>query len=234
MSPTEPIDHSRTYREFRLRNIPHQLRLRRIMTLLGEIGLDGRSWADVGCSNAYIISTVLNVYRPSEVYGFDHSESNLVVAKESVPTARFEFIDLNDVVELPRRFDVVSCFETLEHVGNLQRAVKSIVGLVRPGGTLLVTVPIETGLGGSLKYLLKRGIYRYSLKELPGGESRRGEYARALLSGSRISAFRSEPREGWGTHFGFDWRDVDDLLQELNVQYDAKSGLFSRYYVVHL
>lgn len=42
----------------------------------------------------------------------------------------------------PETFDVVTCFETLEHVGNIPAALRSIHSWLRPGGVLVGTVPM--------------------------------------------------------------------------------------------
>lgn len=233
MAPSaRPMDHSLIYREFKLRNLPHWLRLRGVLRVLKRVGIDSRSWADVGCSNGYIVGRVLEETSPSEVFGFDHLESHLEVARERVPAAQFLTIDLNRVDEPARRFDVVSCFETLEHVGHLRNAITSLAAMVEPGGRLIITVPIEIGFGGTLKYVIKRRIYRYSLSELPEGDGCSARYEKALFAGSRMSSFRSPERDGWGTHFGFDWRDVDDILRDMAIQYTARNDLFTRYYEI--
>jgi len=224
------MDHSLMYRELRLRNIPHRLRLRRILRMLKAAGINGGSWADVGCSNGYIVSRVLEETTPAEVFGFDHLESHVTVARERVPGAQFALIDLNVRVEPERRFDVVSCFETLEHVGNLRNAIAQLMAMCEPDGRLIITVPVEIGPVGTLKYLVKRMFYRYKLSELPDGDRRGAAYVKALLTGRRISVFRSDGREAWGTHFGFDWRDVDDILADMRVRYVVRSDLFTRYY----
>lgn len=42
-------------------------------------------------------------------------------------------------------FDVVTCFETLEHVADAKAAIRNMYKLLRPGGTLVGTVPIPGG-----------------------------------------------------------------------------------------
>lgn len=49
----------------------------------------------------------------------------------------------------PGSFDLVAALDVLEHVGNDVDAAQALVGLVRPGGWLLVTVPAHQALWGS-------------------------------------------------------------------------------------
>ncbi len=91
-----------------------------------------------------------------------------------------------------------------------------------------MTVPIEIGAIGTLKFLVKTLVYRYSLEELPGNISWK-EYFCVLIKGGRISQFR-DIRKGWGTHFGFDYRDIDSLLELHSVRFRAVNKGTSRFY----
>src|SRR5690606_22672905 len=77
--------------------------------------------------------------------------------------------------------------------------------------TLLISVPIEIGAWGTLKFLAKRSL-GYGLQELPGPPSSL-QYLRKLLVGRPISVLR-DARKNWSTHFGFDYRDVEAKLEE--------------------
>lgn len=226
------MDHSLTYTQAKLRNFPHRVRLRKVMSLLKQSRIDGRSWADVGCSNGFIIRRALEDCRPAEVFGFDHDSANLEIARRAIPNATFRSIDLNSPQKLDRQFDVVTCFETIEHVGSPTAALAQLLLMKKPGGTLLITVPIEVGIGGIIKFLVKRLVYGYTFDELPCGERGVWGYFVALLQGKRLSVFRSSSRKGWGTHFGFDWRDFEDILREAGAKFCASGGLFTRYIVI--
>jgi SAM-dependent methyltransferase len=227
-----PVDHSLTYRQLRLRNIPHRIRLRKIRHLLNEAGVHGSSWADVGCSNGYIIADILKRHRPLDVCGFDRSEAQLAKARELLPSVRFVQLDLLASDPPHDRFDVVSCFETLEHVGNLRKAIGTLLDLTEPEGRLVITVPIESGWRGGLKFAVKTSLYGYSLDELPQRPSIYRQYCRALILRSRVSVFRAEERRGWATHFGFEWRDLDELLRTLGLHVKRRVGMFTVYYVI--
>jgi SAM-dependent methyltransferase len=229
-----PVDHSLTYTSGGLKNIPHVARLRTILSILDAEGpFAGASYADVGCSNGYVTSIVGEKIGASDTVGFDHSEQQLAMARERHPDLEFHPIDLNRPPDSPRRFDLVTCFEVLEHVGHLGNALDNLVAMTRPGGLLLVSVPIEVGARGTAKFLAKTLIYRYRLDELPPAPNLRMRYLAALLSGRRMSAFRDE-RDGWGTHFGFDYRDVDDRFRSLSLPARARNSVTTRFYAVRM
>ena len=231
-------DHSITYRHFRLRNIPHRKRLADIKRLIGGLNVPkGGSYADFGCSNGYVTDEVRQLVGAASATGFDHVDGHFAEGRKRHPALDFQTIDLNVFDPARPQFDLVTSFETLEHTGNLANAVKSIVHAIRPGGIGVISVPIEIGPAGIVKFLIKMGFYNYSLQELPQRPGLAKDYVLALLKGERIGRFRSEERPGWGTHFGFDTRDVDDLLKaeqaaRPGLQVDGHNQAFTRFWVI--
>jgi hypothetical protein len=125
----------------------------------------------------------------------------------------------------------VTCFETLEHVGELANSLTNLLALTRHGGTLVLTVPIEVGAIGTLKFIAKM-FYRYNLGELPARRNLSWMYFSDLIRGTRMSKFRDR-RPSWGTHFGFDYRDVDDFLLQRKIPYEARNEFTTRFYRVY-
>jgi SAM-dependent methyltransferase len=225
------FDHSLTYRVRALRNMPHRMRLHAIERGVRRLNLDtGLSYADFGCSNGYITERVRRLTRAGRSWGFDHLEEHLAQGCRQYPAIEFSLIDLNQPnAEVPQ-YDFVSCFETLEHVGNLEAAIGNLLAAIKPGGTALVTVPIEIGPQGIVKFVAKMA-YGYSLSELPRAPALFRRYVVALLMGARMSQFRDR-RRGWGTHFGFDYRDVDDALWRHGVPFRAWNSGTTRFYCI--
>ncbi len=63
--------------------------------------------------------------------------------------------DLNG--ELPfdsRSFDYVTCLEGLEHIENPQQAIREFARVLRPGGTVIVSIPNILNIEERLKWLL--------------------------------------------------------------------------------
>jgi SAM-dependent methyltransferase len=227
----QPVDHSLTYRAG-LRNLPHRRRLRAIVALLTRGTATVGSYADVGCSNGFVTATLRDRIRPARTVGFDHLEAHLERGRREHPAIEFRPIDLNRPLPAGHEtFDLVTCLETLEHVGRLDQAVTNLLALTAPRGTLLITVPIESGPRGLIKFLVKVGLFRYTLDELPARPHRFWDYLGALAANRSLAPFR-DAREGWGTHFGFDWREVERILRERGVGFESRSDFTTRFIVV--
>ncbi len=231
-----PIDHSRTYTEIRFRNVPHLIRLRAILRQVPALqsrlptGAHPIRYADFGCSNGLITERVATLLAPCEAEGFDFNEENLQIAREARKGVKFSKINLNAEVGIRDRYDFVTCFETLEHVGNVKNAVRNIVSSLRPGGLGLIVVPIEHGPIGLMKFAVKLA-YGYKLCELGNGMSI-CSYLCHLLTNRRMSDVRDPARSGWGTHFGFDYRDVADALASESCQFSSYRIGFNRFYEI--
>ncbi len=223
------VDHSKTYTSGGLRNYFHAARLRDILRNARKLGNQYKftSYCDVGCSNGFITEKVRELLALPAATGFDRSD-NLAVGASRYSKVEFVHLDLNEPVQSADRFDFLTCFETLEHVGNVDAAIANLWMLLREDGVALITVPVEVGAVGMLKFLAKTLIFRYSLDEL---DATWKDYFVSLLSGRSISHFRTGA-DGYGTHFGFDYHDVEEKLKARFGSVTAWTKGTTRYFVV--
>lgn len=226
-------DHSQTYRSFKLRNIPHLLRIRKIKSVLSKFTTGNvNSYADFGCSTAYLTNLVAGHIGATDVYGFDHSQEHLDAGKGKYPDITFAAVDLNKEEPADKTFDFVTCFETFEHVGELQNAVMHVESAISKGGSALFVVPLESGFRGTIKFLLKTIIYRYKLNELDEAAGFYKTYLGSLMKGEQMSKYRRPARSHWGTHFGFEAKDVDAILATNKCDFKAFNAGFNRFYLI--
>jgi SAM-dependent methyltransferase len=114
-------------------------------------------------------------------------------------------------------YDAVVCMEVLEHVVELDLVLDSLVGLLAPGGRLLISVPVETGLPLLIKQTVRRiagwrgighypGTTPYSWRELAAG----------VLAGPHQHVLRPIHRAADGStshdHKGFNWMVLREKL----------------------
>lgn len=166
------------------------------------------SWADFGCSNGFVIQKILegNNYKFKKITGYDHIEKLIELAREkNIPNAEFRYIDLNNVTIADSDFDVATCFETLEHVGDYKNAFTNIYNSLKKGGILIITVPNETGMVGLIKFLGRLIVRPNAYGDFFTNKSH-AEYIRHLLTNKHIDGFRRPPSAGYAPHLGFDYR----------------------------
>ncbi|MDE2439297.1 MAG: methyltransferase domain-containing protein, partial [Patescibacteria group bacterium] len=95
---------------------------------------------------------------------WEYNENELAHARKAC--ARFSNIsyarvDLRNTPAYDGSFDVIVCSEVLEHIPEREQAVRELRRLLRPGGTLLVSMPNSW----SLFYLRVRIVHRALLKK---------------------------------------------------------------------
>lgn len=226
------LDHSLTYRKKSIKNALHRGRLKAILNTLDDRKPKNNcSYLDIGCSNGYLTNLITERYNFAISKGVDHNVDNINIAKNNYNLIKYGYIDLNNsIIESEEKYDVITCFETLEHVGNIENAIKQILSFVKDENTfVLITVPIEIGPWGIIKFLIKILFYGYNLKELKKGTTFLS-YFWHLITFQNISKFR-DIRNGWGTHFGFDYREIDKILEE-KCKFRTKNYLSTRFYLI--
>ncbi len=107
------------------------------------MALSPETFLDAGCGEGFVARRVIDAAPGISLTGCDVSHSALEIAATANPEARFV---AGSVVELPfpdRSFDVVGCFEVLEHLpGDLPRRALSELGRVARHAVVL-SVPHE-------------------------------------------------------------------------------------------
>lgn len=120
---------------------------------------------DVGAGNGEFVKYLIN-------QGF-HGES-IDISKEAVQIVRKQLKGINRVnVKLADiftyktkvKYDVIFCFEALEHIENDQLAMKKIYQLLKPGGIFMMSVPAHMSKWDKMDEI-KGHFRRYEKKEL--------------------------------------------------------------------
>ncbi|NWF91156.1 MAG: methyltransferase domain-containing protein [Ignavibacteriaceae bacterium] len=216
MSP-DLLVHETTYRKKDLASLVHRERLRVVREIFAKrVPASAASWADFGCSNGFIIETIVKTReRPfARIVGYDHKEELLALARgKSIPNAEFRLFNLNEVGDVTERFDVVTSFETLEHVASYQTAFVNLYNHLADGGVLIVTVPNEIGFIGLAKFLGRMALRRNAYPEFFSDRSKM-DYAKTLITGGAVETFRKPSPGGYGPHLGFDYRRLEHFVRE--------------------
>jgi ubiquinone/menaquinone biosynthesis C-methylase UbiE len=101
----------------------------------------GRRVLDAGCGTGYG-SRLLAEAGAREVVGVDIAQAVLEAVASAMPEAvRLRAGDLRKLELGDGGFDLVVCFETIEHVANPQVVLDELVRVLAPGGLLLISSP---------------------------------------------------------------------------------------------
>ena len=133
---------------------------------------DGRRVLDAGCGAGYG-AELLNQAGAASVVGVDISEAALSLARSAVTDG--VTCELGDVTALSQpddSFDLVVCFEVIEHVEDPSRVLDELRRVLRPDGLLLLSSPNRA---------------RY----VPGNPHHRHEYIRPELQEALERRFES-------------------------------------------
>jgi ubiquinone/menaquinone biosynthesis C-methylase UbiE len=114
-----------------------------------ELGYQGRV-LDVGTSDGTLLLETVRRWNLSGAVGVDVArsaieEATAALSRDPALADRVTFLEgfIEELVFPDASFDIVSACETLEHVGpgQFDRALANLLRMLRPGGTMLMTVP---------------------------------------------------------------------------------------------
>ena len=78
--------------------------------------------------------------------------------KEDFGLAKIKNVLIHDNINLiKKKFDIITCFETLEHFSIKDQVIllNQIKNLIKPNGTIYISVPLEVYLSGFVKTILR-------------------------------------------------------------------------------
>lgn len=103
--------------------------------------IKGKRVLDIACGVGYG-SSLMATNGASEVHGVDILPSNVEYASKRYGTDSLDFIagDIN-TYKGSAAYEVITCFETIEHVPDHRTALANLFRLIAPGGTLLISSP---------------------------------------------------------------------------------------------
>jgi len=194
---------------------------------------------DYGCGDGTFVAMVHTEFR--EALGWDLDPRQIAECRSRLghlPGVRFEVApDPRSPVPDPRspipdpRWDAVTCMEVLEHCveDERRRVLDVLAALVRPGGLVVISVPIEIGPSVAGKQLFRAlagmrnlGDYRHRERYSPV------EMLQSLL-GRRVPrvAFEGQGSSGSYRYYGHKGFDYRELAGEVAERFTIRERLFS-------
>lgn len=101
---------------------------------------EAESFCEMGCGTGFVLEGLARAQPHLKLTGIDRYPQGLMYAAKRLPGVNLHQGDVLAASSLGP-FDVVGCFDVLEHIPDDQRAVQELARAVRPGGGLVLTVP---------------------------------------------------------------------------------------------
>ena len=132
--------------------------------LLDRLDLQsGAAVLEAGCGTG---GNLYSLQRRGIVTAFEPSPTGAGIARSRHPTITVESGELPHLLPFPPgSFDLVAALDILEHIEDDAGALEALVGLAKPGGYILITVPTHPFLWGSHDRRLSH-VRRYAVRDL--------------------------------------------------------------------
>jgi SAM-dependent methyltransferase len=111
---------------------------------------------DYGTGNGHMLAMIQQVRPDAEIWGFEPVKGMRDELADRFRSAGIETVHVvDDESSLQGVFDRICCLEVLEHLPPriLEGALRRMGDLLAPDGTILISVPLETGLTAVAKNL---------------------------------------------------------------------------------
>ncbi len=211
----------------------HHARFAKALRLAAD--LKDRRLLDFGCGDATFLALLAaSPNGPAEGVGAE-IEAKVVESNRTRfadrPTLKFVLqSDLDGPAHLGC-YDAVTCMEVFEHVENQDPYLDLFARLLRPGGRVIISVPVETGLAVVLKQAARQVAGWMGAPHYPGVSPYSwGELMRSVFAGEQQHVVRPlhHDAEGFASycHKGFNWKVLrGKIAQRFEITEIASSPL---------
>lgn len=103
-------------------------------------------YLDMGCSSGYMLEDALEAFPEIAAVGADYFFAGLLQCHQRLADIPLFQVDLANCQFGNNLFDAVTCLNVLEHIQDDVSALKHLFRILKPGGKLVVTVPMDPNL----------------------------------------------------------------------------------------
>jgi ubiquinone/menaquinone biosynthesis C-methylase UbiE len=129
----------------------------------------GKKVLDIACGEGYGTNLMSKI--AAQVTGIDSDKNTIEKAKKKYTAGNIVFL-AGSVLKIPAQnnsFDVITCFETLEHVTEHDEMLSELKRVLSPTGILLISTPDKKNYSdktGGLNPFHKKELYEQEFKNL--------------------------------------------------------------------
>jgi SAM-dependent methyltransferase len=199
----------------------HRGRFASGVTIARDVG--GARVLDFGCGDGTFLAMLLSEPgAPREAVGAEIQASIVEDCRARLDghdALRFLLVSELDAPDHQGRYDAIYCMEVLEHVVDPIPLLNQFRRLLAPGGTLVVSVPIEIGVPVMVKQVVRRIAGWRGVGHYPGTTSYTPfELVRSVFADETQHIARPVYRRSDGSpfydHKGFNWRWLGARVRE--------------------
>lgn len=116
-----------------------------ILSLLKKHVPTLKSFLEIGCGTGFVLSGIASSFPSAALAGAEIYSDGLEYAAQRVPGAQFMQMDARNI-PFESHFDALGAFDVLEHIQEDSIVLAQIFRTLKPGGTLILTVPQHPNL----------------------------------------------------------------------------------------
>lgn len=117
---------------------------RRIKEMLKIIPAGKEKYLDLGCHGGFLTQKAADKCQAREIWGIDVSLESVKYAQNKYPDFHFTVADAANLPFDADSFDLITCFEMLEHVLGPRKILEEIKRCLKKGGEVVILVPTES------------------------------------------------------------------------------------------
>ncbi len=184
---------------------------------------EGQTVLDYGCGDGTFLSLLMRgPHPPARAVGAEITHDLVSDCRDrlrDIPSLSFETTEELSKTEHGASMDGVICMEVLEHIVDLDDMLDRLIRFLKPGGKLVVSVPVETGIPVLVKQTVRRVAGWRGIGDYPGTTPYEWrELLKGVFAGSKQHVERPIHREPNGYEFhdhkGFNWMLLRDKIAE--------------------
>lgn len=198
----------------------HRARFQRALELIQPC--NGLELLDFGCGDGTFLAMLLGGgAAPASALGAELHQATLDDNRRRfahVPSLDFILQSELDTPAHHGRYDVLTCMEVLEHVTDTMEYLMLFHRLLKPGGRLLISVPVEIGPAVVIKQSARQVAGWLRAGDYPGVTPYTwGELISSVFAGARQHVVRPINRDADGfeshCHKGFNWKALKNSME---------------------